>query len=107
VHWLDFNKGILILEMHGTSIKKKKIITDILNYYKQRFEMKFQLKIARVFHPVGTITFTLSWRMTYKLYSYREKPNKMQQCIKVLLFLILNEAQHVGKYGDFIFRQFL
>jgi hypothetical protein len=24
-----------------------------------------------------------------------EKPNKMQQCIKTLLFLILNEAQHV------------
>jgi hypothetical protein len=21
VHWLDFNKGILILEMHGTNIK--------------------------------------------------------------------------------------
>jgi len=27
-----------------------------------------------------------------------QKPNKMQQCIKVLLFLILNEAQHVS--GD-------
>ena len=27
-----------------------------------------------------------------------EKPNKMQQCIKILLFLILNEAQHVS--GD-------
>jgi len=26
--------------------------------------------------------------------SYSEKPNKMQQCIKILLFLILNEAQH-------------
>jgi len=26
------------------------------------------------------------------------KPNKMQQCIKILLFLILNEAQHV--WGD-------
>jgi hypothetical protein len=23
VHWLDFNKGILLLEMHGTNIKKK------------------------------------------------------------------------------------
>jgi hypothetical protein len=22
VHWLDFNKGILLLEMHGTNIKK-------------------------------------------------------------------------------------
>jgi hypothetical protein len=21
VHWLDFNKGILLLEMHGTNIK--------------------------------------------------------------------------------------
>jgi len=30
--------------------------------------------------------------------SYSEKPNKMQQCIKILLFLILNEAQHVS--GD-------
>jgi hypothetical protein len=29
---------------------------------------------------------------------YSERPNKMQQCIKVLLFLILNEAQHVS--GD-------
>ena len=27
-----------------------------------------------------------------------EKPNKMQHCIKILLFLILNEAQHVS--GD-------
>jgi len=27
--------------------------------------------------------------------SYREKPNKMQQCFKILLFLISNEAQHV------------
>jgi hypothetical protein len=27
-----------------------------------------------------------------------EKPNKMQQCIKTLLFLILNKAQHVS--GD-------
>jgi len=27
-----------------------------------------------------------------------EKPNKMQQCIRILLFLILNEAQHVS--GD-------
>ena len=27
-----------------------------------------------------------------------ENPNKMQQCIKILLFLILNEAQHVS--GD-------
>jgi len=29
--------------------------------------------------------------------SYREKPNKMQQCIKILLLLILNEAQHVSR----------
>jgi len=34
--------------------------------------------------------------MTYS--SYSEKPNKMQQCIKILLFLILNKAQHVS--GD-------
>ena len=27
-----------------------------------------------------------------------EEPNKMQQCIKLLLFLILNEARHVS--GD-------
>jgi hypothetical protein len=25
VHWLDFNKGILLLEMHGTNIKKDTI----------------------------------------------------------------------------------
>ena len=30
--------------------------------------------------------------------SYSEKPNKMQQCIKLLLLLILSEAQHVS--GD-------
>jgi hypothetical protein len=30
--------------------------------------------------------------------SYSENPNKMQLCIKLLLFLILNEAQHVS--GD-------
>jgi len=30
--------------------------------------------------------------------SYSENPNKMQQCIKILLFLILNEGQHVS--GD-------
>jgi len=29
--------------------------------------------------------------------SYREKPNKMQQCIKILSFLILNEAQRVSE----------
>jgi len=28
--------------------------------------------------------------------SYSENPNKMQQCIRILLFLILNEAQHVS-----------
>ena len=28
--------------------------------------------------------------------SYSEKPNKMQQYIKILLFLILNETQHVS-----------
>jgi hypothetical protein len=28
----------------------------------------------------------------------KEKPNKMQQCIKMLLFLILSEARHVS--GD-------
>jgi hypothetical protein len=31
-------------------------------------------------------------------YSYSENPNKMQQCIKILLFLTLNEVQHVS--GD-------
>jgi len=30
--------------------------------------------------------------------SYSEKSNKMQQCIKILLFLILNKTQHVS--GD-------
>jgi len=28
----------------------------------------------------------------------QRKPNKIQECIKILLFLILNEAQHVS--GD-------
>jgi len=31
-------------------------------------------------------------------HSYIENSNKMQQCIKLLLFLILNEAQHIS--GD-------
>jgi hypothetical protein len=30
--------------------------------------------------------------------SYSEKSNKMQQCIKILLLLILNKVQHVS--GD-------
>jgi len=34
----------------------------------------------------------------YQKSSYSEKPNKMQQCIKILSFLILNKAQHVS--GD-------
>ena len=29
-------------------------------------------------------------------YVLTEKSNKMQQCIKILLFLVLNEAQHVS-----------
>ena len=37
-------------------------------------------------------------RKTRRDYSYREKPNKIQQCIKMLLFILLNEAQHVS--GD-------
>jgi len=36
--------------------------------------------------------------MGYTYNSYREKSNKMQQCIKMLLILVLNEAQHVS--GD-------
>jgi hypothetical protein len=32
----------------------------------------------------------------FKYFSYSEKPNKVQHCIKMLLFLILNEAQHVS-----------
>jgi len=39
---------------------------------------------------------TMSSKFFY--YTYSAKPNKMQQCIKILLFLILNEAQHVS--GD-------
>jgi len=35
---------------------------------------------------------------TVYLNSYSEKSNKMQQYIKILLFFILNEAQHVS--GD-------
>jgi hypothetical protein len=31
----------------------------------------------------------------YYYSSYSENSNKMQQCINILLFLILNEAQHV------------
>jgi len=34
----------------------------------------------------------------HKYSSYSEKSNKMQQCIKILSFLILNKAQHVS--GD-------
>jgi hypothetical protein len=42
VHWLDFNKGILILEMHGTNIKIKK-----------DFEVKSVLE-----GNIWTVTFT-------------------------------------------------
>jgi hypothetical protein len=39
------------------------------------------------------------------IFSYSEKPNKVQQCIKIfLLFLILNEAQHVLGYTPPIIR---
>jgi len=39
-----------------------------------------------------------SWIRASYYNSYSKNPNKMQQCIKILLFLILNEAQHVS--GD-------
>jgi hypothetical protein len=39
-----------------------------------------------------------AFALTSCMNSYSENPNKMQQCIKVLLFLILHEAQHVS--GD-------
>jgi hypothetical protein len=35
-------------------------------------------------------------RTSINFHSNSEKPNKMQQSIKILLFLILNEAQHVS-----------
>ena len=40
-------------------------------------------------------TFSHPSYAIYDFDSYREKPNKMQQCIKILLFLVLNEAPHV------------
>jgi len=48
-----------------------------------------------------SIKFTKKTRKCTWIYecdSCREKPNKLQQCIKILLFLVLNEAQHVS--GD-------
>jgi hypothetical protein len=49
-----------------------------------------------------TNTTLITWNMylhpNTSIYSYSENPNKMQQCIKILWFLILNEAQHVS--GD-------
>jgi len=46
-------------------------------------------------HQKNSVSILLG---NHNLCSYREKPNKMQECIKILLFLILNEAQHVS--GD-------
>jgi len=43
-----------------------------------------------IFHPQLSVHKTM---LQYNFCS--EKPNMMQKCIKVLLFLILNEAQHV------------
>jgi hypothetical protein len=34
VHWLDFNKGILLLEMHGTNIKKMK--GKLIFFYREK-----------------------------------------------------------------------
>jgi len=45
-----------------------------------------------------------SWIRASYYNSYSEKPNKMQQCIKILLFLILNETQHVSGYTQPIIR---
>jgi hypothetical protein len=42
--------------------------------------------------------FDIRGSVHYSTNIYSEKSNKMQQCIKILLFLILNEAQHVS--GD-------
>ena len=44
-----------------------------------------------------TLSNTTFIIMENLFYILREKSNKMQQCIKILLFLILNEAQHVGR----------
>jgi hypothetical protein len=54
--------------------------------------MRFLFKISASLRP--------SWGFKYALIlsqadSYSEKSNKMQQCIKILLFIILNKAQHV------------
>jgi len=45
---------------------------------------------------LNIVSFKLDVRGSYN--SYSEKPNNMQQCIKILLSPILNEAQHAS--GD-------
>jgi hypothetical protein len=46
----------------------------------------------------GEFLYWLKTGQLPKKGSYRENPNMMQQFIKILLFLILNKAQHVS--GD-------
>ena len=59
--------------------------------------------LERIFHDWSGSYGSQLWRSNLfraqlGFCSYREKPNKMQQCIKIVLFPVLNEAQHVS--GD-------
>jgi hypothetical protein len=48
VHWLDFNKRVLMLEMHGTNIKKRKksgySVRDSIASKTKLFKLKFQAR---------------------------------------------------------------
>jgi hypothetical protein len=50
VHWLDFNKGILLLEMHGTNIKKIIILLNLttLMMLNEEYELRTELHNIKI-----------------------------------------------------------
>jgi hypothetical protein len=60
VHWLDFNKGILLLEMHGTNLKKMKGIRLLLCC-----SMYFCVVLCIVCFVSFSILFVCKWVLNY------------------------------------------
>jgi hypothetical protein len=69
-----------------------------LQYADEGTKRKDQAKKEEYTIAIKFIKKTSKCTWIYECNSYREKPNKMQQCIKILLSLVLNEARHVS--GD-------
>ena len=58
----------------------------------------YQITRLPCMHLYGHIIFDVRGSVHHSTILTEKKPPKMQHCIKILLFLILNEAQHVS--GD-------